>query len=156
MHPTAIPQRGRGLPRFLLSESIRRSDGSGPWVELAEARGKLLVITLIINDVVERQTLAVSLWGSPDGTGGETISLAAVRPRQYCGVYSNLLNLVNHPEIRYLRVQWTMHRHGKGDRTPLFGFHVFLEESGARLNSAVAGKLLSVIPHVVGAPNWSD
>jgi hypothetical protein len=98
-----------------------------------------LVITLIINDVVERQALWASLWGSPDGTAGETISLTSVRSRQFAEIYSNLLNPVNHREIRYLRVQWTMHRHGKGDRTPLFGFHVFLEESGARrLNSAVA------------------
>jgi len=125
-------------PKYLLPESIRRSDGAGPFVEVGEATGKLMVVTLGINDVLERQVLRVSLWGSPDGSEFGTEPLASFRPRQYCGVYSTLLNLANHPGVRYLRVQWSMHCQGKGDRTPRFGFHVFLQESGARITSAVA------------------
>jgi hypothetical protein len=42
-------------------------------------------------------------------------------------------------DVQYLRVQWNMKHWGKSQRIPLFGFEVFLEESGARVSgSAVA------------------
>jgi hypothetical protein len=126
-------------PKCLLSESVHNGDGSGPVVALDEYSGKLLVVTLGITDVVERTGLTVSLWGSSDQIEWGATPLLTFRQRQYCGVYSVLLNLAAHPGIRYLRVQWNMNRWGKGERKPLFGFEVFLEESGARVStSAVA------------------
>jgi hypothetical protein len=125
-------------PKCLLSSSLRLADGVGPAVALDEYCAKLLVVTLSIDDVVERTGLTVSVWGSPDGANWGTKPLVAFRQRQYCGVYSVLLNLAQHPDARHLRVQWSMARWGKGERAPQFGFQVFLEESGARISSAVA------------------
>jgi hypothetical protein len=59
-----------------------------------------------------------------------------LRQRQYCGVYSALLNLAQRPDIRSLRVHWNMSRWGKGDRIAQFGFQVFVEESGARVSTS--------------------
>jgi hypothetical protein len=123
-------------PKCLLSESVRNGDGGGPVVALDEYCGKLLVVTLGITDVVERTGLTVSVWGSPDQTQWGAKPLLTFRQRQYCGVYSVLLNLAMYPDVRYLRVQWNMNRWGKGERAPLFGFEVFLEESGARVSSS--------------------
>ncbi len=126
-------------PKCLLPDSVRRADGIGPAVDLDDCRGKLLVVTLSINAVVERTGLAVSVWGSPDRMEWGTKPLVTLRQRQYCGVYSALLNLAQRPDIRFLRVQWSMSRWGKGERIAQFGFQVFLEESGARVsNSACA------------------
>ena len=106
---------------------------------LDEYCSKLLVVTLGITDVVERTGLTVSVWGSPDQSEWGFNPLLTFRQRQYCGVYSVLLNMAMHTELRYLRVQWNMHRWGRGERLPLFGFEVFVEESGARVSgSAVA------------------
>jgi hypothetical protein len=105
-------------------------------VDLDEYCSKLLVVTLGITDVIERTGLTVSVWGSSDQSDWGVSPLLTFRQRQYCGVYSVLLNLARHSDIRYLRVQWTMNRWGKGERTPLFGFEVFLEESGARVSSS--------------------
>ncbi len=123
-------------PKCLLSDSVRRMDGVGPAVELDEYRGKLLVVTLGITAVVERTGLTVSVWGSPDELEWGAKPLITFRQRQYCGVYSVLLNLAQHPEIRSLRVQWNMNRWGKGERIAQFGFQVFLEESGARVSTS--------------------
>jgi hypothetical protein len=126
-------------PKCLLAESVRSGDGVGPVVPLEEHCCKLLVVTLGITDVVERTGLTVSVWGSADQHDWGAKPLLTFRQRQYCGVYSVLLNLAMHSDVRYLRVQWNMNRWGKGERTPLFGFEVFLEESGARVSgSAVA------------------
>jgi hypothetical protein len=123
-------------PKCLLPESVRHGDGAGPVVALGEYRSKLLVVTLGITDVVERTGLTVSVWGSPDQTDWGAKPLLTFRQRQYCGVYSVLLNLAPSPEVQYLRIQWNMNRWGKGERVPLFGFEVFLEESGARVSSS--------------------
>jgi hypothetical protein len=122
--------------KCLLQESVRKGDGVGPVVDLDEYCSKLLVVTLGITDVVERTGLTVSVWGSSDQSDWGAGPLLTFRQRQYCGVYSVLLNLARHNNVRYLRVQWTMNRWGKGERTPLFGFEVFLEESGARVSSS--------------------
>jgi hypothetical protein len=124
-------------PICLLAESVRNGDGVGPVVALDEQCCKLLVITLGITDVVERTGLTVSVWGSSDRNDWGEQPLLTFRQRQYCGVYSVLLNMAMHPGVRYLRVQWNMNRWGRGERTPLFGFEVFLEESGARVRSSV-------------------
>lgn len=132
---------GKNISRSkcLLGELLRNSDGIGPVVALDDYCSKLLVVTLGITDVVERTGLTVSVWGSPDQAEWGAKPLLTFRQRQYCGVYSVLLNMAMHTDVRYLRVQWNMNRWGKGERIPLFGFEVFLEESGARVSgSAVA------------------
>jgi hypothetical protein len=132
-------EKNTSRAKCLLAESVRMGDGVGPAVPLDEHSCKLLVVTLGITDVVERTGLTVSVWGSPDQDEWGSKPLLTFRQRQYCGVYSVLLNLAMHTDVRYLRVQWNMNRWGRGERTPLFGFQVFLEESGARVSgSAVA------------------
>lgn len=120
--------------KCLLPESIQRRDGTGPVVALEEYVSKLLVVTLDITNVVERTGLTVSIWGSPDEAEWGTKPLLTLRQRQYCGIYSVLLNMATYPEVRYIRVHWSMNRCGKTERTPLFGFEVFAEESGARIS----------------------
>jgi hypothetical protein len=120
----------------LLTEAVRTSDGSGPGVALNEFRSKLLVVTLDITNVVERTGLTVSVWGSSDQADWGAKPLLTFRQRQYCGVYSVLLNMAMYPDVRYLRAQWNMGRCGRTERSPLFGFEVFLEESGARVSSS--------------------
>ena len=126
------------LPKFLLPECITRADGVGPKLELGAASGKLLVLTLGINRIVEQERLIVSIWGSPNGVDWGTKPLATFPPKFYCGMYSILLNLAKNPDARYIRSEWKMSRWGKGDQVPLFGFYVCAEESGSRLSTTVA------------------
>jgi hypothetical protein len=136
---SANVEKSISRPDCLLSAAVRKGDGIGPVVSLGEHRSKLLVITLGISDVVERTGLTVSVWGSPDQIQWGAKPLITFRQRQYCGVYSVLLNMAMHTDVRYLRVQWNMNLWGRGERVPMFGFEVFLEESGARVSgSAVA------------------
>jgi len=126
------------LRNFLLPESIARSDGNGPEFELGPNRGKLLVLTLGITRIIEQESLDVSIWGSADGENWGLRPLAKFPPKFYCGIYSVLLNLAAQPDIGFVRVDWKMSRWSRGETTPMFGFYVYAEESGARISTAVA------------------
>ncbi len=123
------------LPKYLVPEEIARQNGTGPDVDLEAAQGKLFVLTLGINRVLEQGALQISVWGSKDSKDWGTRPLLMFPPKSYCGMYSQLLNLSKHPGVRYLRVEWRMSRWSKPSADPLFGFSVFAEESGARLKA---------------------
>ncbi len=128
------------IPKLLLPLGVRRGDGVGPVMDLGEYRGKLLVVTLAITDVMERTGLTVSVWGSEDQTDWGAKPLVTFRQRQYCGVYSVLLHMAPKPSVVWARVQWDMHRWGKSEHTPAFGFEVFVEQSGARISGAAVAE----------------
>src|ERR1700692_4780406 len=98
------------LPNFLLPESIARSDGSGPEIDLGRKRGKLLVLTLGITRILEQESLEVFVSGSPAGEKWSSRPLAKFPPKFYCGMYSILLNMASYPDVRFVRVQWKMSR----------------------------------------------
>ena len=122
------------LPNFLLPESVARSDGMGPEIGLGSKRGKLIVLTLGITRVIEQEILEVSVWGSSDGEYWGSRPLASFPPKYYCGVYSILLNLVSRPDVKFVRMKWKMSRWSRSETTPMFGFYLYAEESGARVD----------------------
>ncbi len=124
------------LPNFLLPESIARSDGKGPEMSLGSKQGKLLVLTLGITRILEQESLEVSVWGSADGENWGSRPLATFPPKFYCGIYSILLNLVSSQDVQFVRVQWKMSRWSRQEFTPMFGFYLYAEESGARVGTA--------------------
>jgi hypothetical protein len=126
------------LRNVLLPESIARADGTGPEFDLGSKRGKLLVLTLGITRILEQESLEIFVFGSPDGDQWDPRPLAKFPPKFYCGLYSILLNLGSRSEVKYLRVQWKMSRWSKREKMPMFGFYLFVEESGARVSVAVA------------------
>ena len=130
------------LPNFLLPESIARSDGKGPEIDLGTKQGKLLVLTLGITTILEQESLEVSVWGSSDGVNWGSRPLATFPPKFYCGIYSILLNMASRPDVQFVRVQWRMSHWSKREaspkrqESPMFGFYLYAEESGARVGAA--------------------
>jgi hypothetical protein len=122
-------------PRYLVPECDIHSDGCGPILELSPSeRGKLLVLTLGINCVLEQETLLVSIWGSPDAENWETKPLVSFPPKNYCGLYSILLNLAAKPGVRYVRARWRAERWKNTTERPLFCFYISIEPSGSRIS----------------------
>jgi hypothetical protein len=96
------------------------------------------VITLCIGRVLEQERLTISIWGSSDTSNWGVRPLMSFPSKYYCGMYSRLLNLADRPDVRFLRVEWKMSRWARREITPLFGFYVFAEASGARVRCATA------------------
>jgi hypothetical protein len=133
-------KRLEGSMQSLLSEITAQADGIGPVVDVDRETGQLLVLTLAITRIIEQGSLDLSIWGSPDKTNWGTKPLAAFPQKSYCGMYSILLNVSARPEIKYLRVQWKMHRWTKDSPIPLFGFYVDAEVSVTRIRTAAVGR----------------
>lgn len=124
------------LPNFLIPETVVREDGTGAEFELGDLQGKLLLLTLGITRIIEQESLDISFWGSPDKAAWSAKPLIAFPQKFYCGTYQLLLDLSNHPDVRYLRVQWKVNRWGRGTAKPLFGFYVFAEEMARQVLAA--------------------
>jgi hypothetical protein len=51
-----------------------------------------------------------------------------------------LLDLIPHPEVKFLRAHWEVNRWGRGDETPMFEFNVSIKEVPPEiLQEAMAG-----------------
>ena len=85
-----------GKLTHLVPECIARADGMGPIVDLNAHRGKLLVLTLGINHVIEQGCLIISVLGSADAINWDTKPLVIFPQKSYCG---NILNVSESREI---------------------------------------------------------
>jgi hypothetical protein len=126
------------VPNFLLDEHEARANGAGPVLDLGHQPPSLLNITLGITRVIEQESLDLLVWGSADGENWGEKPILTFPQKFYCGVYSLLLDLSEHPDTRYLRVEWKLGRWGRGEPTPLFGFYVFAEPVAVRAAAQVA------------------
>lgn len=120
----------------LVGESTFREAGAGPALTLAEHQGRLLLLTLEITRVIDRQSLGLSIWGSVDGVDWGSKPLLSLPRKFYCGTYETLLDLPGHPDVKYLRAKWTVSRWAEDDRKPLFTFHLSMQEPKRRVLSA--------------------
>jgi hypothetical protein len=112
--------------QFLLPETVARHEGTGPEIALGDST-KGVLLTLGITRIIEQESLDLTIWGSARGDSWKQI--AAFPQKYYCGTYSLLLNLAQHPDIAAIRAQWKMARWGRGEPTPLFGFYLFAEDA---------------------------
>ncbi len=115
------------LPAFVLPETTVNENAAGPALELGQAAGQVLVLTLGILDVVEQESLDLSFQGSSDGEEWNEAPVRAFPQKFYAGTYSILVDLSTHPDVKYLRANWTVNRWGVGSLTPMFKFYVFAE-----------------------------
>jgi len=120
-------------PVFVLPETVVREDGHSPEIALEASTGRMLMLTLGITRVLERETLEVSIHGSREGSIWHR--LAAFPKKSYCGTYSLLMDLSNQPEMRRLRVHWNVNRWDNAMQKPVFAFSI----SGEELRARVAG-----------------
>ncbi len=126
------------LPVFLLPETTVREAGNGSDLDLGESQGRTVLLTLGITRIIEQESLDVSIFGSADGNEWGTKPVISFPQKFYCGTYQILLDLTQHPGVKFVRVKWNAQRWGKGDTKPLFGFYVFAQEMRQQVLAASA------------------
>jgi hypothetical protein len=127
------------LPKFLLPEQVVRGNGTGPVIDLEDAGGSLLAITLGITHIIEQESLDLLIWASRDGQTWGDRPIFSFPQKFYCGTYTLLLDLSDRPDVRFLKTEWKLNRWGRGEPIPLFGFYVFAQRSKAQVLAATAG-----------------
>jgi len=126
------------LPVFLLPETTVREAGEGSALNLGGSQGRTVLLTLGITRIIEQESLDVSIWGSADGNEWGSKALISFPQKFYCGTYQILVDLTQHPDVKFVRVKWNAQRWGKGDAKPLFGFYVFAQEMRQQILAASA------------------
>ena len=106
--------------QYLLPETTVREAGAGPALNVSDSRGETLILTLDITHVLEKESIDVSIWGSPDGSDWGPFPLASFPQKFYCGTYEMHLDLSTRPDVRYIRALWNAARWGSIKAKPLF------------------------------------
>ncbi len=114
------------LPAFLLPPGSLEQNGTGEPVAVGEHL-RHIILTLVIQKVLEQQSLLLAVEGSNDGVTWLTPALCEFPQRFYTGTCALLLDLSTHSEVRYLRAQWKVNRWGRGDKKPHFECYLAAE-----------------------------
>jgi hypothetical protein len=117
---------------FLLNETIVEESGKGLALDLGGSSGKPLLLVLRVNEVIEQESLQVSVWGSPDGKDWGTKALFLFPQVFYTGVTPAALDLAQRPEVKFLQARWDVNRWGRGYPRPRFVFSVDVQELDGR------------------------
>ena len=125
---------------FLVPEnSTVSTKGDGAAVDISAAQSRVFLLTLNITNVIEQESLDVSVFGSCDGATWGAKALGAFPQKFYRGQHPLLLDLTQQAEIKYLRAHWEVNRWGRGVETPRFEFGVGLKEVPADVLRETAG-----------------
>jgi len=125
---------------FLVPEKTMVSaKGEGLALDVSVSEGRIFLLTLEITDIIEQESLDVSIFGSADGATWEAKPVAAFPQKFYREEVPLLLNLSARPELRFIRAHWQVNRWGRGTLTPMFEFCVKLREVPQEILAEAAG-----------------
>ncbi len=113
--------------------TVVTAKGDGAAIDVSGATNRIFLGTLIITRIIEQESLDVSIFGSADGSTWEPKSIAAFRQEFYTGETPLLLDLTQHPNVKFVRAHWEVARWGRGTETPMFEFGVTLNEIPAEI-----------------------
>jgi len=125
---------------FLVPEKTMVSaKGDGPALDVSGSDGRIFLLTLEITDIIEQESLDVSIFGSADGATWEAKPVTAFPQKFYREEVPLLLNLSARPELKFIRAHWEVNRWGRGTLTPMFEFCVKLREVPQEILTEAAG-----------------
>jgi hypothetical protein len=130
------------LEAFLVPEkTVATAKGDGPTIELKPGEGRVFLVTLAITDIIEQESLDVSIFGSADGAAWEAKPITAFPQKFYREEVPLLLDLTARPEVKFIRAHWEVARWGRGTETPMFEFSVALKEVPQEILQEAVGRV---------------
>jgi|ERR1700733_11199759 len=122
------------IDTFLVPEkTVVSAKGDGATVDVRGATSRVFLLTLEITEIIEQESLDVSVIGSADGATWGPKALAAFPQTFYRGQFPLLLDLTAHPDVTFVRAHWEVARWGRGGETPNFEFSLRLKEIPAEV-----------------------
>ena len=115
------------------AQTVVSAKGDGPPIDVSGASSRVFLVTLTITNIIEQESLDVSIFGSADGAAWEPKSIAEFPQKFYRGESPLLLDLTAHPDVKFVRAHWEVARWGRGTETPMFEFGVTLREVPASI-----------------------
>jgi hypothetical protein len=109
-------------------DTVIEADGEGAALELGALAGKPVLLVLRIDEIIEQESLHISIWGSPDGQQWDAKALFWYPQKFYRGATPAALDLSQRPEIKFLKARWETNRWGRGYPRPYFKFAIEVQE----------------------------
>ena len=117
------------LQTFLVPEkTVVSAKGDGPATDISRAEVRVFLLTLKITEIIEQESLDVTIFGSTDGSTWETKPVVAFPQKFYRDEAPLLLNLSDRPNVNFIRAHWEVNRWGRGTVVPMFEFSVQIQE----------------------------
>jgi hypothetical protein len=113
---------------LVADKTVVSSKGDGPAVDIVGETNRVFLLTLEISDIIEQESLELSIFGSADGAAWDAKPLVTYPQEFYRGQYPLLLDLTAHPEVKCVRAHWDVARWGRGVETPRFEFGLSMKE----------------------------
>jgi hypothetical protein len=122
------------LDAYLVHENTTATaKGDGEAIDVSASAHRVFLLVLRIAEIVEQESIDVSVLGSADGTGWEPKPLLRFPQEFYRGEAPMLLDLRTQPQLKFLRAHWEVNRWGRGPEEPMFIFDVRVKEVPAAL-----------------------
>ena len=129
------------IEAFLVPEkTVATAKGDGPSVDLSSAHTRVFLTTLAITDIIEQESLDVSIHTSADGATFDPKPVAAFPQKFYRGEFPLLVDVSALPDVKAIRAHWEVSRWGRGTETPMFEFCVTLREVPQEILAEAAGR----------------
>jgi hypothetical protein len=130
------------IEAFLVPENtVVNAKGDGPALDVSRSEGRIFLLTLAITNIIEQESIEVSIFGSADGATWAAKPVAAFPQKFYREEFPLLLNLTASPEVKFIRAHWEVARWGRGSETPMFEFCVTLREVPREILAEAAGRV---------------
>jgi hypothetical protein len=130
------------MEAYLVAEkTVVDAKGDGPALDVSRAEGRIFLLTLAITNIIEQESIEVSIHGSADGATWDAKPVVAFPQKFYREEIPLLLNLTARPEINFVRAHWEVGRWGRGSETPMFEFHVTLREVPREILAEAIGRV---------------
>ena len=129
------------LEAFLVPEkTVVNAKGDGPAVDVSHSQSRIFLLTLAITNIIDQESLDVSIFGSADGAVWDAKPIVAFPQKFYREEIPLLLNLTARLEVKFVRAHWEVARWGRGSETPMFEFSVALREVPQEILAEAAGR----------------
>jgi hypothetical protein len=115
------------------AKTVVNAKGDGATVDISGASNRVFLLTLAITEIIEQESLDVMVYGSPDGATWPPKSMTSFPQKFYRGQHPLMLDLTQHPDLKFVRAHWEVKRWGRGTETPMFEFGVTIREVPADL-----------------------
>jgi hypothetical protein len=130
------------IEAFLVPENtVVNAKGDGPALDVSRSEGRIFLLTLAITNIIEQESIEVSIFGSTDGAAWDAKPVTAFPQKFYREEIPLLLNLTGRPEVQFIRAHWEVARWGRGSETPTFEFCVTLGEFPMEILAEAAGRV---------------
>ncbi len=109
------------VDNYLIPEgTVMKANGDGEAVAIGGAQNRVFLLGLKIAEVVEQESLDVSIYASVDGQAWEAKPVMKFPQHFYAGESPMLLDLTGRPEVKWVRAHWEVARWGRGSEQPRF------------------------------------